>query len=178
MCKRGDCADRGLHAPCLLSMSPGKLRFRAQTLTATGCPSLSLRKRLIPYKSVVLSLPVPPCRLVSVSVEDSKSGGPISRVSLLPARRYLSQWPLRTTTPCLSLSVPVLLKVLNSDKSAVFVSPCPSLSPPVLERVGLRTEKVAGSSPAERAKESPANCGVLRLPFIRFPGRDRRLTAI
>src|SRR5215216_7717256 len=38
-------------------------------------------------------------------------------------------------------------------------------------------QKVAGSSPAERAKESPANCGVLLLSFIRFPGQDRPLTA-
>src|SRR3712207_2114399 len=58
-------------------MPPGKLRFRVQILsaiwTATGCPSLSLRTYLIPYKSVGLSLLVLPCWLVSVSVEDSKN---------------------------------------------------------------------------------------------------------
>ena len=58
-------------------MPPGKLRFRAQTLTAiltaTGCPSLSLCvpvRNLDPDKSAVLSLPVPHCPSLSVKEND------------------------------------------------------------------------------------------------------------
>src|SRR5918993_4415120 len=51
---------------------------------------------------------------------------------------------------------------------------------PTVSRLKNRTtnQKVAGSSPAERATESPANRGVLLLRFIRFPGPKRLLTAI
>src|SRR5215216_6442000 len=43
-------------------------------------------------------------------------------------------------------------------------TPCLSLSLPVLERVCLRTEKVAGSSPAERAPIFSANRGYPERP--------------
>jgi hypothetical protein len=65
-----------------VSMPPGKLRFRAQTLTAiltaSGCPSLSLCvpvRNLDPDKSAVLSLPVPHCPSLSVKENDYESEG-------------------------------------------------------------------------------------------------------
>src|SRR5215217_5599723 len=41
----------------------------------------------------------------------------------------MSQWPFRTTTPCLSLSVPVPLGILNPDKSTVLSPPVPPCRP-------------------------------------------------
>src|SRR5215208_4736087 len=78
---------------------------------------------------------IPPWRLVSLSATDSKSGGPHKPYQLGPDLRYHKLVALSyhngTTTPYLSLSVPVSLEVLNSYKSVVLsprVPPCRPLS--------------------------------------------------
>src|SRR5829696_4442748 len=75
------CVCRGLHAPGLSFYTIREVAFPCtdfdRNLTATGCPYLSLCvlvRNLDPDKSAVLSLPVPPCRCLSLSREDSKSG--------------------------------------------------------------------------------------------------------
>src|SRR5215217_1710479 len=67
--------------------------------------------------------------------KEPKSSLAGSGAELCPHLRYYKSVTLSyhngTTTPCLSLSLPVPLEVLNSDKSAVLspcVPPCRSLS--------------------------------------------------
>src|SRR5215216_6271162 len=99
---------------------------------------------------------IPPWRLVSLSATDSKSGGPHKPYQLCLHLRYHKLVALSyhngTTTPCLSLSLPVPLREQNADKSAVLspcVPPCRplSLSGSDYESEGRRFESVLPSAP-------------------------------
>ena len=64
---------------------------------------MSLRKHLIPYKSAVLSLPVFPCRPLSLKENDYESEGrrfssPAERASKSPANLRVSDLPAHNTT--------------------------------------------------------------------------------
>ena len=85
----GDCAGLGLHAPSLF-LGPRDVAFAStafdRNLTATGCLSLSLPVPLrdyFPYKSAVLSFPVPLCLPVSVKETDYEQRR--SQVRVLPS---------------------------------------------------------------------------------------------
>src|ERR671912_2239462 len=84
------------------------------------------------------------CKETSASWSRSKSGGPHKPCQLGPALRYHKSVALSyhnaTTTPCLSLSVPVPLEELNSDKSAVLSPRVPPCRPLSLSRSGYESE--------------------------------------
>ena len=66
-----------------------------------------------------------------------------------------------TAIGCLSLSLTVPLRELRLDKSAVLSLPVPHCLSLSVKENDYESEKVAGSSPAERAPKSPANRRVL-----------------